>query len=31
MFQNYGCVSVTLCLYTIGYLLKNYVFPMNIL
>lgn len=29
MFQNYGCGSVTLCLYTTGQLLKNYVFPMN--
>ena len=29
MFQNYGCGSVTLCLYTTGKLLKNYVFPMN--
>ncbi len=29
MFQNYGCGSVTLCLYTTGSLLKNYVFPMN--
>ena len=29
MFQNYGCGSVTLCLYTTGELLKNYVFPMN--
>ncbi len=31
MFQNYGCGSVTLCLYTPGELLKNYVFPMNYL
>ncbi len=29
MFQNYGCGSVTLCLYSTKQLLKNYVFPMN--
>ena len=31
MFQNYGCGSVTLCLYTTGYLLKNYDTGMNFL
>ena len=31
MFQNHGCGSVTLCLYSTWQLLKNYVFRMNIL
>ena len=31
MFQNYGCGSVTLCLYNTGYLLKNYDAGMNFL
>ena len=31
MFQNYGCGSVTLCLYNKGHLIKNYDTGMNIL
>ena len=31
MFQNYGCGSVTLCLYNTEELLRNYDFDMNIL
>ena len=31
MFQNYGCGSVTLCLYNTENILKNYDTGMNIL